>query len=86
MSGVADVVGDFGTLPAAAADPDDAPLAPADALGAGHAMLPDAALLVLELEPEPELDGVPEEPLQAVARRATPTPSAASFAARGAAW
>jgi hypothetical protein len=62
--------------------PAEALAALADALGAGQEMLPAAALL--ELEPDP--DGVPEDPLQAVARRATPTPSAASFAARGATW
>jgi hypothetical protein len=63
--------------------PAEALPAPADELGAGQEIVPDAAALP---EAEPELDGVPEEPLHAVARMATPMPSAASFAARGAAW
>ncbi|GEB65251.1 hypothetical protein SAT01_26990 [Sinomonas atrocyanea] len=83
MSGVGEVVEDFGTSPGATVAAAEALPAPADALGAGQEMVPDAAALP---ELELELDGVPEEPLQAVARRATPMPSAASFAARGAAW
>jgi hypothetical protein len=75
------VVEDFGTSPGATVAAAEALPAPADELGAGQEIVPEAAAL-LELE----LDGVPEEPLHAVARMATPMPSAASFAARGAAW
>src|SRR4029453_15905348 len=53
--------------------------APAPALGAGQEMPAAAAEL------DPVWLGV-EDPPQAVARRATPMPSAVSLAARGAAW
>jgi hypothetical protein len=53
-------------------------LAPAVALGAGHAMPPAAAEDSVALGVEP--------PPQAVARRATPMPSAVSLATFGAVW
>jgi hypothetical protein len=56
-------------------------LAPAVALGAGHAM--PAAFA--EADPDPVVVGV-DEPPHAVARRATPMLSAVSLAMRGATW
>ena len=74
FSGVAVVVVDGGTAPVAVA----VLAAPAVALGAGQAMPAAAAVRCVAL-------GV-EVPPQAVARRATPMPSAVSLATRGAAW